>query len=83
MSCACATPLTPLSVLLPYEATSCLGQLAVYPGIEILWTPLCRNAEVSNTFKVDLHALHVDEAMAEMQKTIQDLSRFKCKHHKP
>jgi len=42
---------------------------------------LCRNAEVSNTFKVDLHALHVDEAVAEMEKTIQDLSRFKCKPH--
>ncbi|KAL0026695.1 hypothetical protein WJX79_005067 [Trebouxia sp. C0005] len=37
-----------------------------------------KNAEVSNTFKVDLHALHVDEAVAEMEKTIQDLSRFKC-----
>lgn len=36
---------------------------------------------MSNTFKVDLHALHVDEAVAEMEKTIQDLSRFKCKHH--
>ncbi len=36
---------------------------------------------MSNTFKVDLHALHVDEAVAEMEKTILDLSRFKCKPH--
>lgn len=40
---------------------------------------VCRNAEVSNTFKVDLHALHVDEAVYEVEKTIKALSPFKCK----
>lgn len=40
---------------------------------------LCRNADVSNTFKVDLHALHVDEALEELQKTMDDLSHFQCK----
>lgn len=38
----------------------------------------CRNADVSNTFKVDLHALHVDEALYEVEKCIKDLSKFKC-----
>ena len=41
---------------------------------------VCRNAEVSNTFKVDLHALHVDEAIYEVDKTIKALSPFKCKY---
>lgn len=40
---------------------------------------LCRNAEVSNTFKVDLHALHVREALEEIDKTMANLTRFKCK----
>ena len=40
---------------------------------------LCRNAERSNTFKLDLHALHVDEALDEVAKTISDLSKMKCK----
>lgn len=40
----------------------------------------CRNAEVSNTFKVDLHALHVDEAIYEVERTIKALSPFKCKY---
>ena len=40
---------------------------------------VCRNAEVSNTFKVDLHALHVDEAIYEVERTIKALSPFKCK----
>lgn len=37
-----------------------------------------KNAEVSNTFKVDLHALHVDEALYEVERTIKALSPFKC-----
>ena len=41
---------------------------------------VCRNAEVSNTFKVDLHALHVDEAIYEVDRTIKALSPFKCKY---
>ena len=40
---------------------------------------LCRNAEVSNDFKVDLHALHVDEALSSLEDAIVDLQRFKCK----
>ena len=44
---------------------------------QLSWT--CRNAEVSNTFKVDLHALHVDEALYEVERCIKDLSKFKCK----
>ena len=39
----------------------------------------CRNADISNTFKLDLHALHVDEAIEEIEKTRQDLSRFHCR----
>ncbi|KAL0049212.1 hypothetical protein WJX82_008907 [Trebouxia sp. C0006] len=37
-----------------------------------------KNAERSNTFKLDLHALHVDEALDEVAKTISDLSKMKC-----
>ncbi|DBA67926.1 TPA: hypothetical protein ACH3X2_014129 [Trebouxia sp. C0005] len=37
-----------------------------------------KNAEHSNTFKLDLHALHVDEALEEVAKTISDLSKIKC-----
>lgn len=44
---------------------------------------VCRNAEVSNTFKVDLHALHVDEALYEVERTIKALSPFKCRCHSP
>ncbi|DBA95453.1 TPA: hypothetical protein ACH3X3_013320 [Trebouxia sp. C0006] len=40
--------------------------------------PRKRNAERSNTFKLDLHALHVDEALDEVAKTISDLSKMKC-----
>ena len=40
---------------------------------------LCRNVEVSNDFKVDLHALHVDEALSSLEDAIVDLQRFKCK----
>lgn len=40
---------------------------------------LCRNAEVSNDFKVDLHALHVDEALSSLEDAIVDLQRFKCR----
>lgn len=40
---------------------------------------LYRNAGVSNAFQVDLHALHVDEALNSLEATIKDLQRFKCK----
>ncbi|KAL0028987.1 hypothetical protein WJX77_009941 [Trebouxia sp. C0004] len=39
-----------------------------------------KNAERSNTYKLDLHALHVDEALEEVANSIHDLSKMKCLH---
>lgn len=59
------------SILLSYLIESC-------KAAESLHACVCRNADVSNTFKVDLHALHVDEALYEVERTIKALSPFKC-----
>ena len=40
----------------------------------------CRNAELTNTYKLDLHALHVDEALEKIEETRRDLRKFPCKH---
>lgn len=40
---------------------------------------LCRNADISNTYKLDLRALRVEQALEQVEKTINDLSSFKCK----
>lgn len=49
---------------------SILKQVACY---------LCRNADISNTYKLDLRALRVEQALEQIEKTINDLSSFKCK----
>ncbi len=49
---------------------SVLKQVACY---------LCRNADISNTYKLDLRALRVEQALEQVEKTINDLSSFKCK----
>ena len=45
----------------------------------------CRNGELVNPFKVDLHALYVAEALARLEETIVSLRRMKCElpcqHH--
>ena len=45
----------------------------------------CRNGELVNPFKVDLHALYVAEALARLEETIISLRRMKCElpcpHH--
>ena len=38
----------------------------------------CRNGELINPFKVDLHALYVAEALARLEETIVSLRRMKC-----
>ena len=38
----------------------------------------CRNEELVNPFKVDLHALYVAEALARLEETIVSLRRMKC-----
>lgn len=52
------------------QKVSVLKQVACY---------LCRNADISNTYKLDLHALHIEQALEQIEKTINDLSSFKCK----
>ncbi|KAL0037221.1 hypothetical protein WJX79_006849 [Trebouxia sp. C0005] len=37
-----------------------------------------KNADISNTYKLDLHALHIEQALEQIEKTINDLSSFKC-----
>ena len=41
---------------------------------------LCRNADISNTYKLDMRALRVEQALEQVVKTINDLSSFKCKN---
>ncbi|DBA77587.1 TPA: hypothetical protein ACH3X1_009389 [Trebouxia sp. C0004] len=38
-----------------------------------------KNADISNMYKLDLRALRVEQALEQIQKTINDLSSFKCK----
>ncbi len=56
--------------LIAEDKISLLKQVACY---------LCRNADISNTYKLDLRALRVEQALEQVEKTINDLSSFKCK----
>ena len=42
---------------------------------------LCRNADITNTFKIELTAQHVGDALMEIEETRQRLTtRFSCEN---